>query len=113
MRYSGMLGISEQKEVDGGVWEEVITEHKVSGTVTQRTETVEQGDSILPRYRTTTTVSVLSRGIGIMDNSGLRYLTMSGKKWVISTHRLRYPRLILYIGEEYHGPGPADPPVDA
>lgn len=106
MRYSGKLGISEQREISPGVWEEVITEYDVLGTVTTRTEAVDQGDSILPRYRTTTTVSVLSRGVGHMDNSNIRYLTYIGKRWLITSQQSLYPTLKLYIGEEYHGPVP-------
>ncbi len=110
MRYSGKLGVSEQKEVSPGVWEEEITERDFLGTVTSRSEAVEQGDMILPTYRVTTTVSGLARGLGQMDNSNLRYLTYAGRRWVIQTDQSKYPKLLLYIGEEYHGPVPTGSP---
>lgn len=110
MRYSGKLGTSEQTEVSPGVWEEVITEHDFIGTVTSRSEAVDQGDSILPTYRTTTTVSGLARGLGQMDNSNLRYLTYAGRKWTIRTDQSKYPKLLLFIGEEYRGPIPTGSP---
>lgn len=106
MRYSGKLGIAEQTEVSPGVWEETITERDFLGTVTQRSETVDLDDSILPRYRTTTTVSGLARGVGVIDNSNLRYLTYGGIRWTIVSDTTKYPKLIMYLREEYHGPTP-------
>lgn len=110
MRYSGKLGVSEQTEVSPGVWEEVITEHDFLGTVTSRSEAVDQGDTVLPRYQITTTVSGLARGVGLLDNSNLRYLTYAGSRWSIRTDQTKYPKLLLYIGEEYHGPVPTGSP---
>ena len=106
MRYSGKLGISEQKEVRPGIWEEVITEHDVLGTVEQSTEVLEQGDDILPRYRTNTSISVFARGLGSPDNSNLRYVTYRGKRWQIASDVSQYPRLVLYLREDYRGPTP-------
>lgn len=106
MRYSGKLGIAQQTEVRPGVWEETITERDVLGTVKQRTEVLEQGDNILPRYSTTTSISVLSRGLGPMDNSMLRYVTWLGKRWQIASTVTDYPHLTFFIREEYHGPVP-------
>ena len=106
MRYSGKLGIAEQTEVSPGIWEETITEHDVLGDLKQRTEVLDQGDSILPRYRTTTSISVFSRGVGPIDNSMIRYVTYTGKRWAITSLVEFPPRLVIYIGEEYNGPAP-------
>jgi hypothetical protein len=106
MRYSGMLGISEQTEIAPGVFEDVITEYPVLGTIKQRTEVLEGGDEILPRYSTTTSISVMARGVGIMDNSDLQYVTLAGKRWKVASDVSQYPNLVLYLREEYHGPTP-------
>lgn len=106
MRYSGKLGIAEQTEVRPGIWEETITEYDVLGTVEQRTEVLDNSDSILPRYQTTTSISVFSRGIGPMDNSSLRYVTFTGKNWTVASDVTQWPKLVLYLREEYHGPTP-------
>lgn len=104
MRYSGALGVSEQAEVSPGVWEEVITEVPVLGRVEQRTEVLDGGDTILPKYRTTTSISVLSR---VMNHSEIRYVTFMGQRWVIASMVTNFPEITVYIGEEYHGPTPA------
>ena len=106
MRYSGKLGLVEQTEVRPGIWEETVTEVPVLGTVRNRTETLDGADAVLPRYRTTTSVSVPARGLGQMDNSNIRYLTYKGERWQIASIVDDYPNLVIYIGEVYNGPTP-------
>lgn len=106
MRYSGKLGLSQQQETSPGVWEDVITERDAVGTVEQRTETLTIGDSILPQYRTTTSVSVLSDGVDKQNYSAIAYVTYLGKNWVAASVVMQYPRIVIYLGEEYHGPTP-------
>ena len=105
-RYVGKLGIAEQKEVSPGVWEETITEVQVLGDVKQRTEVLGLVDTINPIYTTTTSISVYSRGVGPVDNSMIRYVTYKDKRWMISSIVDQPPLIVLYIGEEYHGPAP-------
>lgn len=106
MLYSGKLGVSEQKEVRPGIWEDVITEYDVLGKVVQSTELLEQGDDILPRYRTNTSISVFARALGDRDNSDIRYITYRGKNWQVASDVSQPPRIVLYLREEYHGPTP-------
>lgn len=107
MRYSGKLGIAEKNEVTPGVWEETITEVDALGTVEQRTEVLATSDTVLPRYTTTTSISVLSP---VANNSSIRYVTYQGKRWTIGSIVTQFPRIVLYIGEEYHGPIPPPAP---
>lgn len=110
MRYSGKLGIVQQTQTSPGIWEETVTEHDVLGTMKQRSETLATGDNVLPRASTTTSVSLLAQGVGPQDNSMLRYLTHAGKRWTITTVVDQPPRIVLYFGEEYHGPIPEPTP---
>lgn len=104
MRYSGKLGVAQQTEVSPGVWEETITELDVLGTVQQRSEVLTTSDAVLPRYTTTTSISLL-RPDG--DNSMLRYITYKGTRWMTNNIVSQYPEIVIYISEEYHGPTPA------
>lgn len=106
MRYSGKLGLVEQLEVRPGIWEEVVTEVPVLGTVRQRTEVLNGEGSVLPEYGTTTSISVPARGVGPQDNSMIRYITYKGLRWQITTIVDEPPRIVCYIGEMYRGPTP-------
>lgn len=106
MRYSGKLGLAQEVQVSPGVWDNVITEQDVVGDLVQRSEALEQGDDVLPRHVTTTSVSLLSFGIGPLDHSMFRYVMHAGKRWSITSIVEQHPRIILYFGEEYRGPIP-------
>jgi hypothetical protein len=106
MRYSGMLGIVRQTETSPGVWEETITEVPTLGIVKQTTETLAGVGEILPRHSTTTSVSVFAREVGSPDNSMIRYVTHKGKRWQATSIVDDPPLIVIYFGEEYHGPAP-------
>lgn len=107
MRYSGAIGIAVQTEKSPGIWEDTITEVPKLGDVVQRTEVLGSADSVLPQYRTTTSISVLSDGVLKENYENLRYVTYMGKRWTIASAVIDAPRLVLYIGEVYNGPIPA------
>lgn len=109
MRYSGKIGFAASVEKAPGVYEDVITEREYVGDVVQRTETFAQEDSVHAQYRTTTSVSVLSDGVLKENYSDIRYVTYAGVRWTIASVVVQWPRLVIYIGEEYNGPVPATP----
>lgn len=108
MRYSGKFGFSESTETAPGVMEEVITERDYLGDLVQRTEAFSVADSVLPQYRTTTSVSVLSDGVLTENYKKLRYISLMGENWSVSSAVYQFPRLIVYVGDIYDGPVPAD-----
>jgi hypothetical protein len=103
LRYSGWIGVASQSEVAPGVWEETLAFMPVLGTVKQTTEVLEGESDILPRYRTTTSISVVARGIGYLDNSDIRVITHKGKNWQIASIVDDPPEIVVFMGEEYHG----------
>lgn len=112
MRYSGKFGYGQSEEVRPGIWEDVITERDHIGDVVQTTEAFDVSGSVLPQYRTTTSVSVLSDGVLAESYKSLRYVTHAGERWSVASAVLQPPRLVVYIGEVYNGPIPEPAPVD-
>lgn len=106
MKFSGKLGYSEPTETAPGVFKDVITERPYIGDVVQRTEAFSVANSVLPQYRTTTSVSVLSDGVLKEKYNDLRYVEYGGVKWSVASVVTVWPRLIIYIGEKYNGPTP-------
>ena len=107
MRYSGKFGLASTEEITPGVWEDVITEIDRIGDVVQTTEAFDVAGSVLPQYRTTTSVSVVSDGVLKENYTDLRYVTFNGERWSIASVVEQPPRLVIYIGEVYNGPIPA------
>jgi hypothetical protein len=105
VRWAGKLGYIQQTEVKPGIWEDVVTEESATGYLENVTEAVSTGSRVLPEYRTTTTVSVISNGQRVPGRV-LRYVTVWGVRMEIASLVHEPPRVSLYIGEEYHGPLP-------
>lgn len=112
MRYSGKFGFSEPTEIAPGVMDDVITERSYLGDLVQRTETLSTSNSILPEYRTTTSVSVLCDAELTESYRNLRYISNMGTNWSVASAVLEYPRLVVYVGEIYNGPLPPKEVLD-
>lgn len=112
MRYSGKFGFATSTETAPGVWEDVITERNYLGDVLQRTERFTEASevltegSVLPAYRTSTSVSVLSDGVLREKYNDLRYIVYRGNRWVVQSIIHKYPRVEIYMGGVYNGPTP-------
>lgn len=112
MRAGIKIGSATNQEVRPGIWEDVITERPALADIEQRTEAFNVEGNIIPEYRTTTSVSVLSQGAIKVNYSDLRYVLYAGVRWAPSTVVVDPPRMIIYLGEVYNGPLPGEPPVD-
>jgi hypothetical protein len=110
MRAAVSLGLAEARQVRPGVWEDEITEVPKLADIQQRTETFNVEGNIIPEYKTTTTVSVLSQGVIKPDYTNLRYVLYAGERWIVTSINHAPPRLTLFIGEVYRGPVPAGAP---
>lgn len=107
MRAAIQIGFGQSEEVRPGIWEDVILERDYLAEVLQRTETFDVSGSVIPGYRTTTSVSVLSDGPLKVNYTDLRYVVFGGVRWTISSAVVQPPRLNLFIGEVYNGPTPS------
>lgn len=110
MRAAIKIGYGQSVEVRPGIWEDVIREEPKYAEVRQTTETFTVEGEIIPRYKTTTSVSVVSDGPLRLDYSDLRYVVYGGVRWSISSAVGEPPRLTLFIGEVYDGPLPSGTP---
>ena len=104
MRYSGKIGFAQNLEVAPGVYDDVITEREYFGDLLQRTEAFNVEGSVLPQYRTNTSVSVLLDGLLVENYDNIRYISLMGKNWTVSSVVFVHPRITLFVGEVYGGP---------
>jgi len=109
MRWAGKVGYAVVTEITPGHWEDVITEVDAFGELTEQNESINGADAVLPQYRVTTSVSIITDGKRV-PLAGIRYFTIRGTRWQLSTMVRQPPRIVLYPGEEYNGPLPADSP---
>ena len=109
--YSGKIGFAINEETAPGVWNETIVERHYYGDVFRNRTQLQIGGS---QYRTddnsingsislSNMISILADPFAYEFFYSMRYITYLGKKWVISSIEVEYPRLVLTIGGLYNG----------
>lgn len=104
MRFSGEIGFGFSEEKRPGVWEDAITERKYSGDVVQNTQAVSAGDNVLPEHSFQTTIRVVADGYALENFMAIKYIKWAGSLWTVRSVQTQRPRLVLMLGEVYHGP---------
>ena len=103
-KYSGNIGFAINEETAPGVWNETIVERHYYGDVSRnRTQYRTDDNSINGSISLSNMISILADPFAYEFFYSMRYITYLGKKWVISSIEVEYPRLVLTIGGLYNG----------
>lgn len=104
-RYYGTIGFSNGSvETSPGVWDEVIVKRQYYGDVTRNNRRLQSGEHINDNITISNEISIVSDPYALQNFHAIRYISWMGTNWKVSSVEVRYPRLILSIGDEYHGP---------
>lgn len=103
-RFFGGIGFGAPVQKAPGVWEDQITERKYYGDVKQNMLTASNAGSVLPEARFQTTISVVADAYALENFTAIRYIRWAGSVWTVTSVQPQRPRLILMLGEVYHGP---------
>lgn len=107
MKYSGLLGYSggqEELPPDSGVWKDVVVERKAYGDVLRNNRRLTPGDQANDDISVGNTLSIMMDPYARDHFSKILYAKWMGVLWTVSTADVQYPRLVLTLGGEYHGP---------
>lgn len=104
-RYYGIIGFVEgQAETVPGVWDEVIVERPYYGDVIRITRRLQGGEHLNDNITVSNEISIVSDPYALQNFHAIRYVAWMGTNWKVTSVEVQYPRLILSIGDEYHGP---------
>lgn len=104
-RYYGTIGFSAgSAETVPGVWDEVIVERPYYGDVVRNVRRLQSGEYVNDNATVTNEISIVSDPYALQNFHAMRYVAWMGTKWKVTSVEVQYPRLILSIGDEYHGP---------
>lgn len=112
MKYSGTLGYSEgQQETppDSGVWKDVVVERHAYGDVPRNNRRLTPGTQANDDISVGNTLSIMMDPYVRDHFAKMLYARWMGILWTVSTVDVQYPRLILTLGGEYHGPTATTP----
>lgn len=103
-RYYGHVGFSDgSAETSPGVWDERIVRRPYYGDASRYTRRLQTGDDINDSIVANNVISIVSDPYALQNFHAIRYAEWLGIKWKVTSVEVQYPRLILTIGEEYHG----------
>lgn len=107
-KFYGVLGYGETKEVDPGIWEDVIVERQYSGDLVKNYRRQENSGSVNDNINLSNEVSVVVDAYAMENYFNLRYLKFMmpniGGYWKVSSADVEYPRMRLTVGGVYNGP---------
>lgn len=100
-------------QVDTGIHEEAIVERKSVGDILQNQHRWQSREELHDDLVVSNRISIVADAYARDHFFNIRYVTWRGVRWKVSHVEVQHPRLILTLGEVYHGPeagSPADPP---
>lgn len=107
MRFSGKVGFAFPKKLVAGIWEDQVVERKYTGDYKQSAQLLSTSGGVLAEKSFDTTISIVADAYALENFAAIAYVWRAGSRWsVTSVKDDQRPRLILRIGEVYHGPEP-------
>ena len=102
-KFYGLIGYAESVEVEPGVWEDRITEHRYYGDLIRNTRRLQSSDKVNDDITTSNEISILADPFAYENFHSMRYVEFMGTKWKVVNVDVQYPRLILSLGGVYNG----------
>lgn len=108
-KFHGRVGFGQSAETAPGVWTEQIIEHSYYGDVIQNSRNLLEGDQVNPDITIGNSISIVANAYAHEHFFAIRYVEWAGVRWGVVNVDVQPPRLVLRLGEVYHGPQVATP----
>lgn len=105
-KFRGIVGFAgEQVQIAPGVYEYQPTARVYRGEVVRdMTKIRGQSDAVTDGISVNNSISILADAYAVDHIHNLKYVEWQGQAWTISSVEVQRPRIILSLGEVYHGP---------
>jgi hypothetical protein len=105
-RFHGRIGYGESVESTPGVWVDIIVERSYFGDVIRNSRTLHQGETLNFDISIQNSISIVADAYANDHFFAIRYVEWAGALWTVTHVEVQSPRLLLSLGEVYHGPTP-------
>lgn len=103
MKWSGLIGFQHTEETEPGVWTPATIEKKYYGDLTRMMKLSQTANQVNDNININNTLSIVADPYANEHYFEMKYATLSGTKWKITSVEVKYPRLILSLGGVYNG----------
>lgn len=101
-KFYGVIGYVEQTDDGHGVWIDRVIERESFGDLIRNTRRLQQSGNLNDNIVISNEISIIADPYAMKNFHAMRYAEFMGTKWKISSVEVRYPRLILTLGEVYN-----------
>lgn len=101
-KFYGVIGYVEQTDDGHGVWTDRVIERESFGDLIRNTRRLQQSGNLNDNIVISNEISIIADPYAMKNFHAMRYAEFMGTKWKISSVEVRYPRLILTLGEVYN-----------
>lgn len=105
-RFFDKVGYGMPGELVDGVWSDSITERAYYGDILDTTRYNASDDKVNSDLRLTERIRILADAFAFENFSKIKYVWRMGSAWQVTSVAVERPRLLLTLGEVYHGPFP-------
>lgn len=102
-KWYGSVGFAETVETEPGNWEERIIEFPYYGDILSNFRSLQNSGKVNDDVNIANKISILADPYANQNFHAMRYAEFMGANWKVSNVEVQYPRLILTLGELYHG----------
>ena len=104
MKYSGKIGFwFDDVEIRPGVYKNQIVEKDYTGDIQRSMQHWQSGEQVNDKLRVNNSISIIA-DLYLQENlSSIKYVTFMGAKWKVTSIDVKYPRVILEMGDVWNG----------
>lgn len=104
MKFSGKIGFGETVEKTDGIWVDTITEKHYYGDIIKNVKRSEDEAKVNDDISLSNQLSIVSDPYLTNHFHSIKYVTLFGTNWKVTSVEVRFPRLLLTLGGMYNGP---------
>ena len=104
MKFSGKIGFGETVEKSDGIWVDTITEKHYYGDIIKNVKRSEDAGKVNVNISLSNQLSMVSYPYLTNHFHSIKYVTLFGTNWQVTSVEVRFSRLLLTLGLVYNGP---------
>lgn len=103
MVYYGDIGYAINKKTEDGIYEEQYIRARYFGNVETKSLRIANVNEINDTLTANIKISVIADEFALAHWGSIRYVEYMDQKWKVTSVDVAVPRLILHLGDLYHG----------
>lgn len=103
MKFYGKIGFGETVEKSDGIWADTIVEKDYYGDILKNVKRSEDAAKVNDDISISNQLSIVSDPYLTNHFHAIKYVTMFGTNWKVTSVEVQFPRLLLTLGGVYNG----------